>query len=65
MPTAGVHDDYLKALILEHVHTVTGDDGGVHLGVAAVERDTGLGGVLFQLVVSSSCVKRGVQSTFQ
>ena len=45
---------------LEHVDAVAGDDGGIHLGVAAVERDARLGRVLLQLVVRASPEKKSV-----
>merc|ERR1719336_1623939 len=52
MSSAGVHNDDLEALVLEHLHPVPSDDGWVHLGVTSIERDPRLGGVLLQLIVS-------------
>ena len=42
MPTTGVDDDDFEALLLEHVDTVGGNDNGIGLCVATVERDTSL-----------------------
>lgn len=48
--TAGVDDDDLIALLLELLHALLGDLDGIGLGVAAVEGDLGLGGVLLELI---------------
>ena len=59
VPPTGVHDDHLKPFVSKHLHPVRRDDHGVHLRVAAVEGDAGLGGVLFELVIGAGpeCVR--------
>ena len=53
VPARRIHNDYLKALILELFNTFRGDLYRIIFGVAAVEWNLGACGILLQLVEST------------
>ena len=54
VPPRSVDDNHFVALGAELAHAFVSDADGVCFGVGAVERDTQLGGVLLELVESTS-----------
>mmetsp|Transcript_12976 Transcript_12976/g.35348 ORF Transcript_12976/g.35348 Transcript_12976/m.35348 type:complete len:206 (-) Transcript_12976:117-734(-) len=54
MPSTGIYNDHIPAVLLEHLYTLQGDNGRVSFLVGAVEGDLGLGRILLQLVKCTS-----------